>query len=350
MNILTDFHHSSLLRSTVLLFESRLGYSVYRPIGMDWFYNGYWAINNLEDTAKQFLLEDHQDIYDGTPALNKISSHNEGIYVIKEPGGTSFHKSITFEAFKKYKFDFVICSIPQHIPLFEKLISEHQPNAELIVQIGNEWDTNIFSGHNVLASIKRRQFSDDTNAMFYHQEFDLNVFKAQWPRYTGKISSYVNLLQNMSSGWSDFISLEEELLPHGITMSSYGGQCRDGNKCGPEELAQSMLDDEFIFHVKDGGDGFGHIIHNAYACGRPVITRKSFYKDKLAEELMNENNTIDLDSLSIPDAARLILELRSDPNKMIEMCISAARSFHSCVNYKEEADAISNWLLHIRKR
>jgi hypothetical protein len=333
-----------------MLFEDRLNCAVYRPMGMDWFYNGYWAINNLEDTAKQFLLEDHQDIVDGTPPLNRTSLQENGIYRVMDPGGLSTHRAISLDAFKKLKFDFLIASIPNHIQLFEKLIAEHQPNAKLIVQIGNEWDGNLFAGKNVLASIKRRDMPDGTNAIFYHQEFDLNIFKAQWPRKTNRISSYVNVIQNMKSGWSDFLSLEKELQSSGIEMFSYGGQCRDGNKCGPLELAQSMIDDEFVFHVKDGGDGFGHIIYNAYACGRPVITRKSFYKDRLAEELMNSENTIDLDEMSIPEAAQLIMEVREDEQKMAKMSQSSAMSFYSCVNYREESEAIGNWILDLKKR
>ena len=55
VNVFCDFHHHSLLRSFVLLFENRFNWNVYRPIGMEWFYEGYWGYNNIEATAKQFL-------------------------------------------------------------------------------------------------------------------------------------------------------------------------------------------------------------------------------------------------------------------------------------------------------
>ena len=64
--VLCDFHHSSLLRSLVLLFEERLDMALYRPIGMDWFDEGFWAINNQRDTAEQFLKPESQAL-DGTP-------------------------------------------------------------------------------------------------------------------------------------------------------------------------------------------------------------------------------------------------------------------------------------------
>lgn len=51
VRVLTDFHHSSLLRATNMLFQDRLGLSVFRPIGMEWFTEGFWAVNDQEDTA-----------------------------------------------------------------------------------------------------------------------------------------------------------------------------------------------------------------------------------------------------------------------------------------------------------
>lgn len=350
MNILTDFHHSSLLRSFILLFENRLGYKVYRPIGMEWFYDGYWAINNLEDTAKQFLKQDHQKIKDATPPLNRTSLNDGGLYRIYDPGELSSHGAITLSAFKLIKFDIIIASIPAHVPLYQSLIDKYQPQAKLVVQVGNEWDLSYFSGLNVLASIKPRVVPDDVNVIFYHQEFDLNIFKATWPRKTNLISSYINVLQGMNTGWADFLALEKALNPSGIKMSSYGGQCRDGNMAGAKQLAESMANDAFIFHVKDGGDGFGHIIYNAYACGRPVITRKSFYKDKLAEELMNEKNTIDLDELGMADAVELIIETMSDDEKMSKASEAAYSAFYSCVDYKEEAINIGSWIESLKER
>ena len=351
MNVFTDFHHSSLLRSIVLLFEKRLNYAVYRPIGMEWFYNGYWSINGLEDTAKQFLLQNHQEIIDGTPPLNRTSINDAGIYRVSDPGGVSSHRALTFDVFKKMKFDFIIASIPNHIPIYQKLIDEYQPKAKLIIQIGNEWDINNFpNGSNVLASIKQRPVRNGIDALFYHQEFDLDIFKATWPVKTNHISSYINILQAMPSGWRDFLMLEQALKDYGITMSSYGGQCRDGNITGPADLARSMQNDQIVFHVKDGGDGFGHVIHNAYACGRPVITRKSFYKNKLAEELMNDQNTIDLDALSFQDAVDLIVEIMSDDDRMLKASQASYSSFYTCVNYNEDANRVRIWLESLKER
>lgn len=342
MKILTDFHHTSLLRSLVLLFENRLNMSVYRPVGMEWFYEGYWSVNNQVDTARQFLDLETQFRVDNTPELNVIHGHSDGIYELYDPGNISTHKGILLEAFKSEKFDYLIASIPAHIPIYEKLIKEYQPSAKLIVQIGNNWDSNIFNGMNVLASVKPGMVQN-ANVVYYHQEFDTNIFKPSDHKVSKNISSYINILQNIPNGWNDFSTLEK-MLNGLISFKSYGGQCRDGNKAGAKELADSMSIDDFVFHVKDHGDGYGHIIYNAYACGRPVILRKSDYIGKLAEELISDNNSIDLDQLSHEECVNLIKNIYQDGSLLEDMSINAYKSFVNNVNFSQDAEKVSRWL------
>lgn len=345
MNLFTDFHHNSLLRATVLLFENRLGINVYRPIGLDWFTEGYWAINNSIDTAKQFLDIESSFVADKTPALNMVSGIEDQIYKIYDPGNASSHKAITLESFKSMQFDYVLASIPAHIPLYQELIKKYQPSAKLIVQIGNNWPLNILHGFNVLASVKKDSLSG-CNAVYYHQEFDTSIFNPSSPAYSRKISSYINILQNMPYGWNDFIKLE--IMLDGIaTVKSYGGQCRDGNKEGPITLSSSMQNDDFIFHVKDGGDGYGHILYNSYASARPVITRSYFYKDCLGSELLNDKSSIDLDKMSLEEAAQKIINVLLDQELLNSMSENAYTTFTSNVDFEYDAQKVRNWIENI---
>ncbi len=102
MRILTDFHHSSLMRAHVMLFEDRLGHEVFRPIGMDWFHEGYWAINDLEPTARQFLAFDSQP-FDSTPPLNDsmFRSTHVGIARVFDPGRATTHMAVTLEGSRR---------------------------------------------------------------------------------------------------------------------------------------------------------------------------------------------------------------------------------------------------------
>lgn len=344
MKVLTDYHHSSLLRSHYLLFERRLGHKVYRPIGLEWFEEGYWAINDNRDTASQFLGL-HQLPKDNTPPLNDELESNpeEGVYWCgsdEEP-----NRACTLEYFKNNRFDIVIASIPAHIEPFKRLIAKYQPHAKLIVQIGNEWPLHLFKGHNVLASVKPREFGSDTNTMFYHQEFDTEIFKPKPFCDEARIYSFINILQGMRQGWEDFQMLERSI--PSIKFASYGGQCRDGNINGPSALSNKIAESSLVFHVKDGGDGYGHILYNAYACGRPVITRRQFYNDKLGNELLVPGTFIDLDG----SRAKAMLEIQAifmRPGLLEDMGKRTAARFHEVVDFNKESEAIGEWLANLR--
>ena len=347
MRVLVDFHHSSLLRSLVMLFEDRLGAEVYRPIGMDWFHEGYWAINDQEDTARQFLSTDGLYVpKDGTPLLNKIQDKfprmRAGHYRIDDSGGETSHWAITLEAFAEEHFDFVIASIPAHVPIFKKLIEKYQPNAKLIIQMGNNWAIDNYPGENVLASIAPQLTA--ANAMFYHQEFDLEIFKPAPVEPSRKIYSFLNIIQNSGIGWTDYQELKKMLERQGFEFRAYGGQCPDGNMTGARELADKMRESMMIFHVKPGGDGFGHIIHNAYAVGRPVITRSSHYKGQLADLLLVPGTFIDLDKYGRAEVKNMLTRLAHDPDGLRAMGERAHAQFMNVVDYNRESEEISKWL------
>lgn len=351
MKIFTDFHHSSLLTSLQLLFEKRLGHELYRPIGMEWFHEGYWALNNQEDTAKQFL--DPDQAYkpsDGTPPLNQYpqkTEFEEGTCRVLNPGGDTMHQACTFKYFQENQFDILICSLPQHIPLFKRLIELYQPKAKLIFQVGNNWDFDQLEGMNVLASTMPRPVKPTVNAIFYHQEINTEEFYPTPTEPTNKIYSFVNLQANTGQGWMDFLELEHMTSGFGAEWKSFGGQCRDGNMTGDRELANKMREAMLIYHVKPGGDGFGHIIHNAFAVGRPVITRCSHYQGQLAGLLMTPGTCIDLDQHTLPEVKNILHRLFSAPELLKEMGERARARFESLVRYDSEAEAIKTWLQNL---
>jgi len=47
MIVFCDFHHGGLYHAMHKLFVERLGYEMYRPIGMDWVTRGYWYVSDL---------------------------------------------------------------------------------------------------------------------------------------------------------------------------------------------------------------------------------------------------------------------------------------------------------------
>jgi len=349
--VLVDFHHSSLLRSLVMLFEDRLGMELYRPIGMEWFEEGFWGINRDVKTAEQFLgMHQAFSPADGTPNLNIMKDYGsigepedferaDTLFIV-EPGRVSYHKAARLKFFKENQFDYVIASIPAHVPMFRELIHRYNPGAKLIVQVGNNWNIDQYAGMPVLASIAPQLTA--ANAIFYHQEFDLEIFKPSPVPADRKIYSFVNVLRQQGVAWEDYKQMKRQLSD--FTFKSFGGQNDDGNTDGPLETARTMSEAMFIFHVKPGGDGFGHVIHNAYALGRPIITRSSHYRHQLAEELMVPGTYIDLDQHGRAVTKRMINEISRQPELLQEMGQKAAERFRQVVNYKKESEEIKAWL------
>ena len=140
MKILADAHNLGLFRSLQLLFEKRLGYELYRPIGLDYFTSGYFKLaepyGNNPATIAQFL-EVNSATPDGSMRLNDAKSVSEGVYEFDDKSNNCTNKGITLEQFKKEKFDIIIASIPQHIEPFKELIQKYQPDAKFIFQMGN---------------------------------------------------------------------------------------------------------------------------------------------------------------------------------------------------------------------
>lgn len=350
--ILVDFHHGALLRSLNLLFEDRLGMQVYRPLGMEWFHQGYWKLNDLEDTAKQFLDTDQgYRPKDGTAPLNIMlrAKHpvEQDVYYCEDPGSVSCHKACTFDYFKSHQFDYVLCSIPDHIQPFQDLIRKYQPGARLIFQVGNNW--NVPEGlevNNVLASAKITA-PDGVNLVTYHQEFDLDIFKSSPVPDSKKVHSFVNIIQHSGDGWEMYQQLKSILEPQqGFEFKAFGGQCPDGNMTGPVELADKMREAEFIYHVKPGGDGFGHIIHGAYAVGRPVIINPAHYAGQLAEDLLVSGTYIDARQ-SIGDLKNVLTRLSYAPEVVVEMGAKAAARFREVVDYEKETTEIKKWITNL---
>ena len=346
MNIFCDFHHAGLLHSLIFLFEKRLGHKVYRPIGMDWVEQGFWAVYDHPATALQFLTIDQ--VYkpiDGTPPLNsfyenKIFNAEEGVYFCKDISNQKYNKAITLERFKKMKIDIVIASIPQHIPLFKELIHKYKPNAKLIYQIGNNWNVGQNEVKNVMASALV-QIPAEINSVVYHQEFDTNIFTFEPNVLNNKISSFINCFESadiFKSDWELFQKIEK-LMPQ-WEFNVYGAGGRNGVKHGEMGVSEGIGESTLIWHTKRGGDGYGHIIHNVFAMGRPPIINMSYYKNKMAGKLMIDGETcIAIDGLNPQEIVNKIQS--ADCSKM---SLNAHNKFVQEVNFDEDEKKIQQFL------
>lgn len=349
--VFADLHHNALFESLRILFEDRLSGSLYRPIGMEWFPD-YWAVYTgpgKEATAHQYLGLDQStkrptDIrgqpLDDQSCLNLNYQIEDGIYYVKDIVVDKINRAVTFDKFKEMKFDILLCSMPQHIPMFMELQSKFQPQAKLIFQAGNAWgaDKRI---KNFMGSIAKISVPQEMTSVFYHQEFDAKVFNYAEPRNKNAIYSFVHYMQNISH-----MNEVRARLP-GWEVASFGAGM-SSSLMRTADVAGKIKDSTFVWHNKPGGDGFGHTIHSTYACGRPAIIWGSQYRGKLAGELMEHNKTcLDVEKLGSLEATaeRIKQVVSTDEHK--QMCEAARAKFEKVVDYDREFVDISKFLSNL---
>lgn len=358
--IFVDFHHASLLQSFILTFEKRFGWEVYRPIGMDWATKGFWKVYDHPATQAQFL-----GIGGATPdktkplneVVHKYFEFNElnpnlgddwiMIYSCQDIDSGLTNKAITFDGFMSIPFDVVIATIPQHIEPFKRLCELHPNKPKLVYQIGNAWnvpDPSLVK--NVMASAKVSNVPSHINFIEYHQEFDTTIFKPDESIMpANNIYSFVNCFGiDRLFEWEYFLfQMVEKEMPD-WSFKAFGGQCRDGAAHGAKELADKMREARFIWHTKSGGDGYGHVIHNAAAVGRPIITKLSDYSGKLAQSLLIDGVTcINIDNLSPKEVVNKI-EYYSLPGIYETFIDNVYTNFKKHVDFDAEAIKIRSFI------
>jgi hypothetical protein len=120
-----------------------------------------------------------------------------------------------------------------------------------------------------------------------------------------------------------------------------------GNAGTTAEVADQMRASRTAYHVKRWSDGYGHVIHNWFAVGRPVIGSSSYYSGesdgiaKLAAPLFMEGETsFDLDKLNDTEAVVLFQKLATDDEFHRTISENAARRFREVVSFDDEAEQI----------
>lgn len=337
MNVFVDYHHGALYNSLSRLFEGRLGGNLFRPIGLDWARFGFWRYSSNPATMEQYLnIRENVDVCDekGERYLCPDSAHD------------MIHQALTFDQFLKMPIDIVIASVANHEASFYDLVQKFKPEAKLVRQIGNINDAvNASLYRNVMASAKldlSNVNQADLNVVIYHPEFDLDLFSFQTPSSKLQITNLMNCIPHSQDFplWAEY----KEALPE-FEWRMHGILGDDGILDSVAKVAHAIRESTFIWHLKWGGDGFGYVIHHAFACGRPPIVKASYYEGKLAGELMIPGETcIDLDSYTSTGAATQAIREWASPGNHLKMCEAAAKRFREVVDYDKEEQEIRSWL------
>lgn len=356
INILADIHHWDLFYSFYLLFEKRLGFKLYRPIGLDWLESGYWALSSVPEVntitlstksgEARSILQPYWGYRDPLWARNsteilrigEIKQDVTGIYSIQDLSKDDYWQhGITFEQFKQTNFDFIISSVPQHFNLFEQLCKNFQPKAKHILHYGYgniPWPIPDFA-KNIMCHVPIIQ---NLNTVIYHQEFDLSIFSFSSPEEHQKINSYVHF--PISETLAKEVDLNVKFI--GKTLDSL-----DKTILGSKNLARIIKDSAFTWHIKPGGESYGHILHNSLACGRPLIINAEDFKDIPSSKLLTDGQTCINITGKTSQKIKSEVQKCMQPEEHNRMCENAYQRFKNTINFDEDEQKVRKFIENI---
>ncbi|HEX5451882.1 MAG TPA: hypothetical protein VFW86_05785 [Candidatus Limnocylindrales bacterium] len=336
MKLFADFHHHALWQSLRLTFEDRFGWQLYRPIGMTWFERYAW---NFERHLGDAVAHQYLDFWPGDRDCGDHWERDDR----QNPGRV--HRMVTFEQAHDLRPDVVMATLEHNERAFAHLAGEW--GARYAIQIGNQWgDVDWRDVDFALISAKPIAVPAGIPHLVYHQEFDLDTFRYVPPAGFGPVRSFVQCFPETPE-YPRFRQLAEAA--RDLDWQVYGAYGRApldewaaGNIEATPAVADAMRDAGLIYHAKYWSDGYGHVIHNAFAVGRPVLGSARYYAGKLAEPLWVEGETsFDLDRRTRGETIDLIRDLRADPDRYLRMCEAAAARFREVVDFDAEADQIA---------
>jgi hypothetical protein len=124
------------------------------------------------------------------------------------------------------------------------------------------------------------------------------------------------------------------------TFRSYGAGMED-TIAETRKIAETMIASGFTWHFKPEGDGYGHILHNSFACGRPVIINTNHYQGKLGAALLEGGQTcVDIRRYATAGTLSQALEFYARPEEHRKLCEGVRRKFDQVVNFDYEFEHI----------
>jgi hypothetical protein len=347
MRVLIDRHQADLFYAMQLLFEDRLGIEVYTPVGYEWFDEGYWQFGHQHlgrALADQYLNIDAK--YELTAPFTDYGrfgqSPNEQIYITRDPAHPDrIIRCVTLDQFQALgDWSHIVATVQDNQAGFARLAGE--VGAKYVYQIGNtrqecDWSLDPLALVSSEVPILGR-------GVRMHQRFDHDTTFRYRPRPGPQhtISSFVNLMPRLVD-WPLWLGYQT-YLPE-FTTRTYGIDGLDGNLHPVEAIAEAMAASAFGLQLKPTGDGFGHVLHNWAAIGRPLIGRASYYGGQIGARFWQDGVTcIDLDQRSPDENAAMIRDIYADASRYRAMC-EAIRAEFDRIDWDGEAREIATLLL-----
>lgn len=334
MKVFADYHHADLYESLLMLFEDRLGWEVYRPTGIEWAQRGWWLYSDNPGVQKQFL----QPWPTSRPAQGHYKANE-----IAHPARV--HKFVYPDQFKNMEWGFILASVTQHMKLYKEIARAN--SAKFIAQVGNAnqavpWELDPL----VLASAKVDL--SPGRGVHFHPEFNIrDDYKFVASPNPRRVVNLMNCLKSLPKQYGEWKELQRLLEPDGFEFFEYG-ILGDHGIIGPSSrIAAEMRDAGWAYHNKHA-DGYGFVVHQWQACGRPIIGRSGPYRGETGEPLWKVLPSLDLDENSVESVANIMRSAADaaavEDGFYQQACKAMHRDFRSRINFTHEADAVRKLL------
>lgn len=321
--VFADWHHPALWESMRILFEDRLGWTLYSPMGLEWEAQG-WRFTHEDWKAADYLRVQG--------AIDK-GDHSE-VHPAEYPN--TVRKLLTVAQANELQPTHVVASVAAHRASFNALAERW--GARFVYQVGNaRQPVDVPRGTVVLASSKVVRQGRGLTVVQYHQEFDLGVFCYSPTINPNRVTSFMLRMDQASGPWEWLAQAP------GVDFRAIGGKDEraDTYMAPMSKVADLMRSTGWVWHDKVIGDGYGHVLHNAAAMGRPLIGHASHYKGRTGEPYWRDLVTcIDLDRHPPDVALRLIKAIGRDKDWFTSMGAAIHEEFTNRVDFAHEADAI----------
>jgi hypothetical protein len=335
---LIDRHHADLFHSLQLLFEDRLGGIVYTPVGHEWWDEGYWRFGEGygdDRLAQQFLSLDSWTPYPAADPYEGLWQHHDNHH----PERLILGVELRLVRAVPHEWQYVVATVQDNQMGFKRLADEL--GARYVLQVGNtnqsvNWELDPLALVSSEVPIRGR-------GVLYHQELEAETtFRFRdLPANRQVIRSFVNCFpstpcirpwEEARTALADF-----DFFAHGIDGP-------DGNIPVVRDIADLMAASGWGWHDKVQGDGFGHVLHDWAAIGRPLIGHAAHYRGLMGEAFWDNLVTcIDLDRYTLTESTGLIREITSDRAQHEKMSHEIRRRFEQ-IDYAAEAEAIRGLL------
>lgn len=376
MSVLVDFHHTDLYRSFVRLFENRLGMKVYFPGGVNFFEDGH-----IHPDLKGSLDVDlkNKDLH---PPISLAGVRSHYPYALD----CVYWGQLTVWEMKEVTH--IVSSFPGNFPYFKKLRDTLAPKAKLILYVGNEGElvSSNVSGWDLLLSADGISHTKKSNnpSVIYHPEFDTEVYtfpktpqlelqltpfvirsflnflykglglsdRELWKRHSGSMPDmdwYMHGLGTPPTGFE--YDPQKQYLWEVVKGTKFSDRKNwpnllkaSGEPTNHIQISGLMKASNFIWHLKSS-DGYGYVIHQAAACGRPIICRPTDYtRGKNMGGYLLENGVTCVHVTGDVEEDKKILRSYTRGSAWYRMSSAIRERFCNLVNFDDEAVKIKSLL------